>query len=454
MLKLVENYIRQFNMIEAGDEVIAGVSGGADSVCMLLNLLEYRNTVDFNIKVVHINHLIREEAGEDAAFVEELCREHGIECHIFNEEVEKQAKEQGISTEEAGRKIRYQRFAQLMTSDKAKIAVAHNRNDVAETVLFNIFRGTGIEGLASLLPVNGNIIRPLIGVDRMQIEQYLQEKNQNYCTDASNLANDYARNKIRNVILPYAENEIVCGAANHVAALSEKMALVRDYIAEEVIKKSNSLLDILENSVEIDVNALLREPLLIRQELILKAFDVLTQGRKDIGQVHVEAVLTLLAKAGEKRVDLPYSLEAVKQYDRLIIRKKEEQATVGLDYNLTMDTQLQIEGDSCISVRVFDREEDMDIPQNTYTKWFDYDKILGCLKLRNRRPGDYLTVNSQLQKKSLKDYMIDVKIPREMRDRQLLIADDSHILWLIGYRISEYYKVTEATTRIIEITVH
>ncbi len=121
-------------MIEPGDEVVAGISGGADSVCMLLNLLELMDEYEFTVKVVHINHKIRTDAANDALFVKELCDRYGLEYHLFEEDVEKMAKNEGISTEEAGRKIRYERFRQVMTSSNAKIVVAHNRNDVAETV--------------------------------------------------------------------------------------------------------------------------------------------------------------------------------------------------------------------------------------------------------------------------------------------------------------------------------
>lgn len=225
MLKKIEEFITKYNMISPGDTVTVGVSGGADSVCLLLNLISYSNKVPFSIKVVHINHLIREEAGEDAAFVEKLCRKYELPFFLYEEPVENIAKEEGISTEEAGRKVRYSRFSEI--SDGGKIAVAHNSNDVAETVLFNIFRGTGLEGLASLEPVNGNIIRPLLGVTRQEIEEYLCKHNQTFVTDKTNLMDTYSRNRIRNSILPYAEENIVNGATEHVAALSEKMRLVR-----------------------------------------------------------------------------------------------------------------------------------------------------------------------------------------------------------------------------------
>ena len=206
MISKVKEYLTKYEMINPGDTVIAGVSGGADSTCMLLSLLEYKKIVDFDLKVVHINHLIRKEAKEDADFVGKICEKEGISFTCFEDDVEKIAKELGMSVEEAGRKVRYEHFREI-AKDTGKIAVAHNKNDVAETVLFNIFRGTGLEGLSSLEPVNGQIIRPLLGVTRKEIEEYLKTLNQEFCTDCTNNENEYARNKIRNVILPFAEDD-------------------------------------------------------------------------------------------------------------------------------------------------------------------------------------------------------------------------------------------------------
>lgn len=453
MIKKVRDYIRQFNMIECGDEIVAGVSGGADSVCMLLQLAEYRKECDFELKVVHINHLIRDDASQDALFVENMCERLNVPYYLFEEDVEKQAKELGLSTEEAGRRIRYIRFDQVKCSDKAKVAVAHNRNDVAETVLFNMFRGTGVEGLASLLPINGNIIRPLLGVNRNEIEEYLGSIGQTYRTDSTNEGTDYARNKIRNVILPYAEKEIVSEATNHIAGLSDKMILVREYIKRETRQAYDSVVECVNNSercINITNFNLLDE--LLRSEVILLALEELTAGRKDIGQVHVNSILELTGKTGEKRIDLPYGLEAVKQYDRLIIRKFIKQEQAEMEYELIPEGNLLV-GESKILTKLVDYSKGMVIPQNAYTKWFDYDKIIECLVVRNRRQGDYLTVNDKFQKKLLKDYFIDIKIPKEQRGNQILIADGSHIMWVVGGRISEYYKVTDETKKVLEIKI-
>jgi len=450
MIKNFEDTIKRYNMIEEGDTVVAGISGGADSVCMLLNLIEYKKKTDFELKVVHINHLIRKEAAKDAEFVRKLCDEFGIEFILYEEEVEKMAESLGISTEEAGRKIRYERFNEQLTG-KGKIAVAHNSNDVAETVLFNIFRGTGPEGLASLEPVNGRIIRPMLEVTRQEIEEYLKLNGRDHVHDATNDTDMYARNKIRNNILPYVEREIVSNATGHIAALSEKMRLVRHYIEARTAEEWDRTAKIENGKVSFDINCLDAEDELIRQELILLALEKLTDGRKDIGEVHVRNILSLLKKEGNKKADLPYGLEAKRVYDELIIGPEEEAGAVFTEYELSDGSVCALPDGKTLRVRFFDRDTEQEIPQKTYTKWFDYDKISNCVKLRSRQTGDYLTVNSLFAHKSLKEYMINCKIPKQERDRIPLIADGDHIMWVVGYRISEYYKVTDDTKHIMEI---
>ena len=453
MIKTVRDYIRQYNMILPKDEIIAGVSGGADSVCMFLQLIEYRKECEFDLKVVHINHMIRNDAGNDADFVKDLCDRNGVEFYLFNEDVIKLSKEKGISTEEAGREVRYERFRQVMSSKRAKIAVAHNKNDVAETVLFNIFRGTGIEGLASLAPVNGNIIRPLLDLSRDEIEAYLIKKEQPFRTDSTNAECDYARNKIRNVMLPYAEKNLSAKSTQHIADLSKKMLLIREYIKKET--KKAYLLAVTENEDSSSINLRIFSDLdpMLKREVILLVMERLTPHRKDITGQHVASLLDVIQKEGEKKIDLPYDLEAVKQYDTLTVRKSIADKKEEFEYDIENGSDIRLKDGRTLSVRIFDRDESALIERKTYTKWFDYDKIVNCVKVRNRRAGDYLTINSDMDKKSLKDYLIDSKVAREKRDSIPVIADDSHILWVVGLRISEYYKVSDTTKRILEISV-
>ena len=177
MYRKFVQFIKQNELFEKNEKLVVGVSGGADSMCLLSLLCKYRKEEPFDMTVVHINHGIRKEASEDAKCVEAVCREYKVPFVLKEYSVNALAKEWGMSTEEAGRKVRYDAFAQVLGQDNGKIVVAHNQNDVAETVLFNLFRGSGSTGLIGIRPKNGNIIRPLLCFSREEIEAYLEENH-------------------------------------------------------------------------------------------------------------------------------------------------------------------------------------------------------------------------------------------------------------------------------------
>ncbi|MBQ2576517.1 MAG: tRNA lysidine(34) synthetase TilS, partial [Lachnospiraceae bacterium] len=210
--KKVFSYIEEHHMLETGDLVVAGVSGGADSVCLLFVLLSYAKIHPIKIAVVHMDHKIRPESGEDADFVRRLCEENNLPFYLYEKQINDMAVEMKCSTEEAGRMARYQAFSEVadklskeMTDSekkaKVKIAIAHNKNDTCETMLFHLFRGSGLKGLCGILPVRDKLIRPLLCLQRSEIETYLAEMGVSYCTDATNAEDDYTRNRIRHNIL-------------------------------------------------------------------------------------------------------------------------------------------------------------------------------------------------------------------------------------------------------------
>ena len=210
MIRSVEAYMEQHGMIMENDVVVAGVSGGADSVCLFLLLEEYCKKKNAKLVVVHMNHGIRKDASADAAYVEALCKEFSVPFHLYEKDIEKMSKDMGIGTEEAGRKARYEAFEEVLQlyGGKGKIAVAHNRGDQAETVLFHLFRGANITGLSGIAPVRENVIRPLLCMERTEIESFLTQKGRSWCIDSTNEENTYTRNKIRNVLIPFAREEI------------------------------------------------------------------------------------------------------------------------------------------------------------------------------------------------------------------------------------------------------
>lgn len=194
MIKKVTDYVKKYQMISPHDTITAGISGGADSVCLLFMLLEIQKQIPFTLRVVHVNHKVRKEAGQDAEFVRKLCGKFQIPFYLVERNIRELAEEWGCSEEEAGRKVRYQAFNEVQGEDAGKIAVAHNSNDRAETMLFHLFRGTGLSGAAGIRPVNGRIIRPLLGVTREEIEKWLSDKGIAYCMDRTNEQDMMLRN--------------------------------------------------------------------------------------------------------------------------------------------------------------------------------------------------------------------------------------------------------------------
>lgn len=455
VIKTVESYMEQHHMVEEGDVIVAGVSGGADSVCLFSILKEYCAKKGATLVVVHVNHGIREEAAKDAEFVRNLCQLAGVEYHLFCEDIPTYAKERGIGTEEAGRQARYEAFEQIRVrfGNRGKIAVAHNRNDQAETMLFHLLRGSGVTGLSGIMPVREHIIRPLLCVERKEIENYLAQKGIKWCIDSTNEENTYTRNKLRNVVFPYVEKEVCEQSIRHVANAAEEMAQVRSFLEELTAEAEKTVLEKIEELVYIKRDAFLKQHEVIRKQLLLRALAYLVPSRKDFGAVHVKDILTLFEKNSGKQIQLPYGLCAMREFDKIVIRVRVQDEVGQVKIPVTIPGRIEFEEGEIMEFSLLPAENYREIPQKKYTKWFDYGKIIHCLVLRNRQSGDYLTITEGGGHKTIKEYFIEEKVPRLERENKLLLADDKHILWVIGMRISEAYKVTEQTKTILQVTI-
>ena len=469
MITKVYDYVKKYHMIHEGDTIIAGVSGGADSVCLLFMLIEIRKKIDFDLSVVHINHGIREDAAADEAYVRKLCKEQNIPFYLKCADVRVYAKEQGFSEEEAGRKIRYQAFEEVLQEknglkSNGKIAVAHNSNDCAETILFHLMRGTGLRGLGGIRPVNDRIIRPILCLERTEIESFLSEREIAYCHDCTNEQDTYTRNRIRHHILPYAEQAICKGAVGHISRAGEYLQQAEDFIQRQTIKaRQRCCQEVSEREVIIDITLLRQEDVYLQKQILLSALWIISPGRKDITSAHIDSIEELLEKAGCKEINLPYGIIVCKEYDRVTLKRKASENNIGaLADNGNRISERLLEGEAgeipvpelgTVRFRVFSLEKTENIPQKKYTKWFDYDKIKQLAIFRRRRQGDYLTINQQMNKQSLQDYLVNQKISRSKREEMYFMSDGSHIMWVPGYRISEHYKVTEDTVRVLEVTV-
>ena len=467
MLKKILDYIQKYHMIEEGDTIVAGISGGADSVCLLFVLLEIQKKLSFDIEVVHINHGIRREAKEDARFVEDLCRQRGILFHLTEENIKERAKRSGHSEEEEGRLVRYQAFREALGSRKGRIAVAHNSNDRAETMLFHLFRGTGLTGAGGILPVNGNIIRPLLCVERKEIEVWLAERRIVFCTDYTNEQDIYTRNRIRHHILTYAEENICKGTVANMNRGADQMMEAEEYLARQTTEAADRCVSAEGQNLCIKIPEFLKEDGYLQSRILLWCLSQAAGSKKDLTAAHVQSIKTLFEKQGNGEIHLPYELIVYKKYDLGMIERKtssvqQNHSLKGIgfaeEYEVNLSalnegTHFEIPGLGSVEITVFPKGESQNIPQKTYTKWFDYDKITKSAVFRTKRPGDYLTINRMLGRKSLQDYFVNEKVPRENRDEIYLFADGPHVIWVPGYRISEYYKISEETKTILQVQI-
>ena len=255
MKEKVIDTIKKYKLIEKGDKIVLGVSGGPDSIAMLDILKDLRNKFEFEIYVCHLNHMIRgQEAINDQKYVEQYCNKNQIEFFTKNVNIIEISNNQKIGTEECGRNARYNFFEEILEKTKSnKIATAHNKKDNAETVLMHLLRGSGISGLKGIKPIRNNkFIKPLIECDRKEIEEYCKQKNLNPCIDKTNFENTYTRNKIRNIVIPYIKKEFNPNIIETLSRLSEVVSSEDEFL-DRITQKEFENIVLLENEHQIDL---------------------------------------------------------------------------------------------------------------------------------------------------------------------------------------------------------
>ena len=454
LIDKVYRFVIDEGLLSGGDPVVAGVSGGADSICLFFVLQEIAARLGCSLTAVHVHHGIRgEEADRDEAFVREICREAGVPLRVYHGDVPALAAQEHMSLEEAGRRYRYDCLEDAAGADPAaKIAVAHHLDDQCETVLMNLVRGTGLRGMCGMPVKRGRIIRPLLCVDRSEIEAFLERRGLDFRTDRTNYDTDFTRNRIRLELLPYLRDRINPAADRHIAALASAMREISEYMDRQTAEAAGRIVSVKDGVYRISCEGLTCCDPAIQKE-ILRLVLRETVGLKDIGQVHIESLRNLFSAGTGSLLDLPRGLRAVKEYEEVLLRQEtgDLQAAEPCEEELIPVKIPGVFG----SIR-FSLLEPSDgpveagqIPKNRYTKWFDYDKIYSELVLRHRRDGDYMVIGKG-QRKALRRILIDDKVPGRERDRLMLLAEGSHIIWIPETgRISEAVKVTDKTSKIM-----
>ena len=487
--KRMLGYLVQKELAGPGDHVIAGVSGGADSVCLLLLLDRLKDRVGYTLSAVHVEHVIRgEESLRDAAFAEELCGRLGVACTVYHVCVPEYAASHKMGEEEAARVLRYdclKKEAQAYPGRRVRIALAHHADDNAETVLFWLARGSGLKGSGGIRPKRElipdvTVIRPLLFAQREEILRELAGRGQTYCEDGTNAQLAYSRNRIRHEILPQLRR-INPQAAAHIAACAETMSELSDYLEEETARILPSVCVRLGEETGgpawLLLETLTDYPAVLEKAVIYRVLCEAAGSSRDIGSVHVEAVLDFFRHQTGQRLSLPYRTAAERVCEGIRIRRimpgkeNEKGESIGAAGEETAEHEIlpqkleQLERGETIAVRLPDgvlqlrlqRAADeicrniSEIPKKKYTKWLDYDKIKNSLQIRTRRSGDYLTIDGEGHRKKLKEYLVGEKIPAKQRDHIWLLTEGAHVIWVIGGRISAGVKVTKDTRRVLEV---
>lgn len=457
LLQVVMDFIKANFMFNKGDKVIVAISGGPDSTCMLYILNGFKEELGITLIGAHLNHCLRgKEADKDEEYAKMTCARLNIDFYSKKVDIHRISEEKNISCEMAGREIRYEFFQELMSKLNAnKIALAHNANDQAETILMRIMRGTGIEGMVGIKPVRDIIyVRPILQLSRSEIEKYCVQNNVSPRIDKSNLEKIYARNKIRLDLIPYIEENFNMDIINTLNRLSDILKKDNDYL-ESISQKEYKKYCVLGEQMVIINKGAFKQHEAIISRIIRSALLAVNHNLYNFEKIHISNIIELQKNDTGKTTMLPQNIIVENCYGNINIRIHKGITKVDTkQYSLNVNEKNIIHSINKIveinikSMLYFDEDKG-----NEYIVYFDYDTITGPLTLRYRKQGDKFIPLGMKGNKKLKDLFMDLKIPKDKRDEIPLICFGDDIGWVVGYRISEKFKVTKNTKNILQIRI-
>lgn len=440
---LVQRTIEKRRMFGLRERVLVGVSGGADSVCLLLVLGE----LGYDVSAAHLNHGLRgAESDGDEAFVKELCDRLALPFHSGRTDIMKSAG----NLEAEGRRARKRFFNDLVREfGFDRIALAHNQNDRVETFLLNLMRGAGLDGLTSTEPVSGNVVRPLIEVSRSAIESYLTEKSQTWRTDATNMNLRFARNRIRHDVIPKLSEsfnpQLRVTLARTIDILADENAFIEKW-ADDWLTRNGTKRD---DDFVIQASELMSVPVAVQRRILRQAVAMVSRQEtvlRDTGFEHIEAARSLLRpeKSG-KWIELPGGFKVVRSFDQLIVRNRTETA-VEFDYELQIPGEIHIpELRRKFTARIVTEAA----PSHSPDRAFVDGSLLGpYVRIRNWKPGDYYWPVG-LPAGKLKRLFQRARIPRNERHRLPVFVADSMIVWVASFPVSREFASRGCSQRIV-----
>ncbi|WP_253200735.1 tRNA lysidine(34) synthetase TilS [Clostridium sp. CF012] len=453
------NFIKENSMFDKGDKVIVAFSGGPDSTCLLYILNELKEEWGITLFGAHLNHCLRGlESDKDEEYAKKTCESLNIDFYSKRVDIHRISEVKNVSCEMAGREERYDFFEELMIKlNASKIALAHNSNDQAETILMRIMRGTGIEGMVGIKPVRDRIyVRPILHLSRSEIEKYCEKNDIHPRIDKSNLETIYARNKVRLDLIPYIEENFNSDIINTINRLSDILKKDNDYLENVSEKEYKKHCVIGEQMVIINKGAFLQHEAIVSR-IIRRALLAVNHNLYNFEKIHITNIVELQRHDTGKTTMLPQDIIVENCYGNIHIHIHKKVTEVNnKEYALKVNEKNIIQSlplNKVIEIDVKSYLQFEEVKGNDYIVCFDYDKALEPITFRYRKQGDKFMPLGMKGNKKLKDLFMDLKIPKDKRNEIPLICFGNDIAWVVGYRISEKFKVTKNTKNILQIRI-
>ncbi|HIC91348.1 MAG TPA: tRNA lysidine(34) synthetase TilS [Syntrophaceae bacterium] len=456
---LVNNTIRKYNMLTQGDKVVVAVSGGPDSTALLHILNHLREEWNLSLIVTHFNHGLRgNESHRDATFVENLAKLLMLPCRVGKGDIYSFKHQMKLSTEEAARILRYQFLEDTLKMEGAqRIALGHTADDQAEDILMKVLRGSGRLGLCGMPPVRDKIfIRPLIEVSRRQIERFLDQYDLSYVTDSSNRDQRFLRNKIRLDLIPLLERTYNPKLRENLVQLSSILRDEEDWLQGIVAQEFLKILKYHDFAkVILDASRFLDLHRALQLRLIRKAVETVKGDLRAIGFNHILDVLKLASQTHpSKMLNLPHGLIVRRSYEHIIFEKRTKEPVDFLYLVSDLKPVVVKEVNKVISFEVVDYNKDLNIEVDKNTAYLDYSKVHFPLIIRNIRAGDRFRPLGMESFKKIKDFLINCKIPKNMRKSIPLLVAGDQIVWVAGLRLDDGVKLTGDTRKVLKVKIH
>lgn len=435
LFERVANRNKKESLVENGDRIVVGFSGGPDSVFLVEMLLKLREKIDFDIVLVHINHLLRgEEAQRDEDFSINYGKSKGLKVFARKINITSLGKEKGLSLEEAGREARYSFYKEVLEkSNSNKIALAHNKDDQIETFMFRLTRGTGLSGLEGIATKRDRYIRPISEIYKSEIVNYLDENNISYCIDSTNLENEFTRNSIRIDLIPFIEKRYNPKFKDKIFSLIEEIRDINIFIEKEIEQFSYD--------ETINIKSILKFPKSIRGKILSK---YLYKYGLEVNRKKISLIESILEKGGSQEISLDSQYILKKEYNILKIQKINLIKNNIEEVTFTIPNKIKY-GDYIIEAEYVERGE-----QNKNCFYTNL-KLGDTLIVRGRKDGDKIIPTGMKGEKKLKEIFINEKIGKEKRDSIPLIVHNDNIVWIAGVRGNEKYNSIEK--RCIKLSV-